>query len=324
MRGTAVHAICEPQGGRVQAAAGGEGVSSLTDRVRALYEGSVVPVREIAAVAGVTERTLYKYVAKGGWRRRYAGAWRCGRCGEPRAWPYGCAGICAGQRARAGASSPARMRASRMRAGSRRSIRLARGRRRSAVSARLRAPRMRLPPQLAAAARRRDVRRAESELRAFALLNAALVDLVRMQGEAGGAGTPRAKRVAARLMAVILRQMKALAGNHGEARGLNAARRGARAEFHIFAKVPCDLGSKSVNVQQARRQPIRNQSHRTVRAARRTGSRGERTLHAAILDDARRVRRRMRCDRAGVHDARRDAGRARRRSRRSRNFCAAP
>jgi hypothetical protein len=37
-----------------------------------------------------------------------------------------------------------------------------------------------------------------------------------MQGEAGGAGTPRAKRVAARLMAVILRQMKALAGNHGK------------------------------------------------------------------------------------------------------------
>jgi hypothetical protein len=42
----------------------------LTTRVRALYENSVAPVREIARLAGVSERTLYKYVAKGGWRRR--------------------------------------------------------------------------------------------------------------------------------------------------------------------------------------------------------------------------------------------------------------
>ncbi|MBS0248143.1 MAG: hypothetical protein JSR61_16130 [Proteobacteria bacterium] len=40
-------------------------------RVRALYEESAVPVREIARLCGVTERTLYKYVAKGEWRRRY-------------------------------------------------------------------------------------------------------------------------------------------------------------------------------------------------------------------------------------------------------------
>ena len=32
--------------------------------MRALYEGSAVPVREIARLAGVSERTLYKYVAK--------------------------------------------------------------------------------------------------------------------------------------------------------------------------------------------------------------------------------------------------------------------
>jgi hypothetical protein len=44
---------------------------SLTERVRALYEDGVVPVREIAQLAGVTERTLYKYAAKGDWRRRY-------------------------------------------------------------------------------------------------------------------------------------------------------------------------------------------------------------------------------------------------------------
>ncbi len=51
----------------------GEGRSTdLTARARALYEGSAVPVREIARLAGVSERTLYKYVAKHGWRKRYA------------------------------------------------------------------------------------------------------------------------------------------------------------------------------------------------------------------------------------------------------------
>jgi hypothetical protein len=47
-------------------------VPSLTHRVRALYEEGVVPVREIARLCGVTERTLYKYAARGGWRKRYA------------------------------------------------------------------------------------------------------------------------------------------------------------------------------------------------------------------------------------------------------------
>jgi hypothetical protein len=50
---------------------GGGGETSLTTQVRALYEDSAVPVREIAGVAGVTERTIYKYVAKHGWKRRY-------------------------------------------------------------------------------------------------------------------------------------------------------------------------------------------------------------------------------------------------------------
>ncbi|AXK80817.1 hypothetical protein DW352_10030 [Pseudolabrys taiwanensis] len=44
----------------------------LTARIRALYEETSVPVREIAAIAGVTERTLYKYVEKHGWTKRYA------------------------------------------------------------------------------------------------------------------------------------------------------------------------------------------------------------------------------------------------------------
>jgi hypothetical protein len=41
-------------------------------QVRALYEDSAVPVREIARRAGVSERTLYKYARKGNWKARYA------------------------------------------------------------------------------------------------------------------------------------------------------------------------------------------------------------------------------------------------------------
>jgi len=70
-----------PQGGRGQAESG-EGAEFITKRtaedltaqVRALYEGSAVPVREIAALAGVTERTIYKYARKHHWNPRYR--WR--------------------------------------------------------------------------------------------------------------------------------------------------------------------------------------------------------------------------------------------------------
>lgn len=57
-------------GGGTESMEGGE--PDLTARVRALYETSAVPVREIARRAGVTERTLYKYARKGGWTARYA------------------------------------------------------------------------------------------------------------------------------------------------------------------------------------------------------------------------------------------------------------
>ncbi len=55
--------------------------------MRALYENSAVPVREIAAVAGVTERTIYKYAQRGGWKARYAWVDRGGvaRRGRPAA-----------------------------------------------------------------------------------------------------------------------------------------------------------------------------------------------------------------------------------------------
>jgi hypothetical protein len=70
-------------GGGTESMEGGE--PDLTARVRALYENSAVPVREIAAVAGVSERTLYKYAQKGGWKARYAWADRGGAA--RRGWP---------------------------------------------------------------------------------------------------------------------------------------------------------------------------------------------------------------------------------------------
>ncbi len=65
-----------PQGGGEKQEAGREqnaaqAEPTLMQRIRALYEDSAVPVREIAAIAGVTERTLYKYVEKHDWKRRY-------------------------------------------------------------------------------------------------------------------------------------------------------------------------------------------------------------------------------------------------------------
>ncbi|MBI2716104.1 MAG: hypothetical protein HYX37_16855 [Rhizobiales bacterium] len=48
-----------------------EETTDLTERARALYEDSAVPVREIARLAGVTERTIYKYAAKHAWKPRY-------------------------------------------------------------------------------------------------------------------------------------------------------------------------------------------------------------------------------------------------------------
>jgi hypothetical protein len=44
----------------------------ITHEARALYEGRVVPVREIARLCGVSVRTLYHHVHAQGWRRRRA------------------------------------------------------------------------------------------------------------------------------------------------------------------------------------------------------------------------------------------------------------
>ena len=52
----------------------GFGATDLTAKARQLYEGSAVPVVEIARLCGVTDRTIYKYAAKQGWKPRYR--WR--------------------------------------------------------------------------------------------------------------------------------------------------------------------------------------------------------------------------------------------------------
>ncbi len=55
---------------------GGRGLTaqSLTEKVRALYEGSAVAVAEIARLVGVSERTIYKCAARHHWQPRYAWA----------------------------------------------------------------------------------------------------------------------------------------------------------------------------------------------------------------------------------------------------------
>jgi len=54
--------------------------------VRGLFEDTVLPVRDIAAIAGVSERTIYRYARKNGWRLRYPGRVVGGRKrrGQPR------------------------------------------------------------------------------------------------------------------------------------------------------------------------------------------------------------------------------------------------
>ncbi len=46
-------------------------IATCAGWLRALYEDSAVPVARSRRSAGVTERTIYKYAAKHGWKRRY-------------------------------------------------------------------------------------------------------------------------------------------------------------------------------------------------------------------------------------------------------------
>jgi hypothetical protein len=62
---------------------------SFADRLRQLYEQSALPVREIARIAAIAERTLFSYVQRGGWKRRN---WRQARYDAARPAPPEAAG----------------------------------------------------------------------------------------------------------------------------------------------------------------------------------------------------------------------------------------
>ena len=64
------HNHASPRRAAALAQRAGDNLTLLTARARALYEDSCVPIPEIARLAGVHERTLYKYARKRGWRRR--------------------------------------------------------------------------------------------------------------------------------------------------------------------------------------------------------------------------------------------------------------
>jgi hypothetical protein len=56
-------------------------------QMRALYENWAAPVAEIARCAGIAERTLYRHVRKGGWRRRHPYRYRGRAAGDPETRP---------------------------------------------------------------------------------------------------------------------------------------------------------------------------------------------------------------------------------------------
>ncbi|MGH6768597.1 MAG: hypothetical protein ACRECO_06195 [Xanthobacteraceae bacterium] len=171
----------------------------LTREARRLYEETVVPVREIARLAGVSERTLYKYVQRGGWRRRY-------------------------RRLVRGAESPFVARA----AESPFVARSAGGRfmRREDASAPHAAGLKALDPAAGAVAAAACVEagavsdvavveasaaaQARADMRSFDILCTTLIDLAKMRKTRKEGALPRADRLDARLQDAILAQMSAL------------------------------------------------------------------------------------------------------------------
>jgi hypothetical protein len=202
------------QAGEELAEAGEQGASSLTEQVRALYEDSVVPVRELAGIAGVSERTLYKYVQKGDWRRRYVRIARDGavaaanRGRSHKAAPGFAPAKGAGgrfiRREDAGKPHPRGLKALDPQGA------------REAAAGCDRAGALAQEATAAALLRRRRVaaeKNSQAQVRAFELLAAALLDLIKRQIETESAGPPRARRLAARIGAAILRLMMWLCGN---------------------------------------------------------------------------------------------------------------
>lgn len=194
------------------------GATPLTDHVRALYEAAVVPVREIARLAGVTERTLYKYVQKGGWRRRYAvrgveaAAANRGRGLTPGPGLAPAKGAGGRFIAREDAGKP---HAQGLKAidpeGARQAVTCcvrAAARADDAVAA------AKAEAQARRAARQAE-KQADAQMRAYEVLCAALIDLARAQAEAGAAWSNDAQRLSVRLHAAIAQWMARLRADCG-------------------------------------------------------------------------------------------------------------
>jgi hypothetical protein len=159
-------------------------LTPLTQRARELYESSVVPVREIAQLVGVSERTIYKYVRKGGWAPRVV---RHGRGGAPGNIVARGAGGRFLALADAGRAHPQGLKALDPDGG------------RRAAAACGRAGEVAARAQAAAQAAARAAARAERQVRSYEVLLATLVDVARLELAAGGQLAPRARRLMLRL-----------------------------------------------------------------------------------------------------------------------------
>ena len=172
----------------------------LTGEVRALYEDSVVPVREIARLAGVTERTIHKHARKRGWRPRVrrldrgAGGRFIVREHANRPHATGLAALDPAFAATAAAACGA--------AGA-----LAE----TAVAQACAEADARTARELAEKARERKEKAMRASLRTLDILAGALIDLVRQRRERPEGKIPAADRLDARLQDVILAQIGRLA-----------------------------------------------------------------------------------------------------------------
>ena len=177
------------------------------ERVRALYEESCLPVREVARLAGVSDVTVNNYARKLGWQRR---ARRLAKGAGGRFVPLAQAGLPHPRGLKALDPASARRAAERCaRAGALADEAAAA----AAGEAELRAARL-LAERAAQAARLAAERDAQARLRTFERLNAALVELARFLiafcAEPDSEHTRRAERLAARLQRAIAAQIERL------------------------------------------------------------------------------------------------------------------
>ena len=200
-------AACE----RLRAVAETEGLVGLSAEpepsfpglLRHLYENSALPVREIAHIAGIIERTLYKYAQTGGWKRRN---WRQARYDGARLVPAGEAGFPDIGGPEVPAPEAAQQTAARY-IQVRRLVDEAGAAAAAAAKEREKAARKR-------AARGESDALTEARLAAFAELNRTLADLRRLE-ETGGKDSLAAQRTT-QLVHTLLGRIERLQVRHGD------------------------------------------------------------------------------------------------------------